>query len=40
MPEQVEYVAAQCLIAGQGRQSITLPLNQFDDLKLSGKWNY
>ena len=41
MPEQVEYVAAQCLIAGQGRQSITLPLNQFDDLKsLSGKWKF
>lgn len=41
MPEQVEFAAAQCLVTGQGRQTITLPLKQFDDKKsLSGKWKF
>lgn len=41
MPEQVEFAAAQCLVTGQGRQTITLPLKHFDDKKsLSGKWKF
>lgn len=41
LPEQVEFAAAQCLISGQGRQTVTLPLHQFDDKKsLSGKWKF
>lgn len=41
MPEQVEFAAFQCLVAGQGKQTITFPLKQFDDKKsLSGKWKF
>lgn len=41
LPEQIEFVSAQCLIAGQGRHSVTILLHQFDDKKsLSGKWKF
>ncbi|WP_258881617.1 heparinase II/III family protein [Paenibacillus sp. sptzw28] len=41
LPEKVEFAAAQCLISGHGRHSVTIPLHQFDDKKsLSGKWKF
>ncbi len=41
MPEQVEFAAARCRVTGEGRHSISLPINQFDDMKsLSGKWKF